>query len=199
MQNPRVFLDANCIYKLYLRSLLFTLANNGLIQLCWSQDVIDEAAEGLARRFPKQRLELARKLQKYFLYFDDGEVHGFEYLVGTLGCNDPNDEHVLAAATHSKCDYLVTFNLKDFQFASKDLKSPIVISPDDFLVKLASSQDTDFESSVIAWLSRFSNPPLDSQLAAEVMASAECSQFAEWLKGQSDHIDARLGLFSGEE
>jgi len=199
MRNPRVFIDANCIYKLYFRSLIFTLTKNELLELFWTQTVLAEAAKGLGRRFPQQQQQLATKLRTYFRYFEEGEVKGFEYLIGSLGVGDPSDEHVLAAAVHARCDYLVTFNIKDFKLANHEDAFPLVVSPDDFLVFLAKSQSENFESSVIDWLSRFENPPLNALLAAQVMNSAECPRFSQWLNSKSATIDRRLGQFSGRD
>ena len=63
----------------------------------------------------------------------DADVKGYEDLIEGLKLPDPDDRHVLAAAIHSECDAIITFNLKDFppDYLAKFNIEPT--HPDDFI------------------------------------------------------------------
>ena len=63
-------------------------------------------------------------------------VENYEYLIPVLKLPDPNDHHVLAAAIHSKCSVIVTYNLKDFPKKYTDEHSIEAQHPDEFIINL---------------------------------------------------------------
>lgn len=66
---------------------------------------------------------------------------------------DPNDAHVIAAATAGRVDVIVTFNRRDFP--GRLLPGALFSqSPDDFLLDLWGLQPTKFESAMAAILGR---------------------------------------------
>jgi PIN domain len=60
-------------------------------------------------------------------------VTDYEDLIPAIVLPDPNDRHVLAAAIKSKCDAIVTFNLKDFPVEQVGKYHVEIQHPDDFL------------------------------------------------------------------
>ncbi|MEY3317189.1 MAG: hypothetical protein RLZZ503_391, partial [Actinomycetota bacterium] len=74
------------------------MAGRGHIQFLWTKEVFDETRKSLTSRFPEDSEKLKRMFDRVMNHFYDNEVRGYEKLIGTLGCRDKDDEHVLAAA-----------------------------------------------------------------------------------------------------
>ncbi len=63
-------------------------------------------------------------------------VYDYQNLIPILTLPDPNDLHVLAAAIHSQCSVIVTYNLKDFpkkMLAQYNIEAQ---HPDEFILHL---------------------------------------------------------------
>lgn len=106
----RVFLDTNILLSgIVFRGnehqvLLLGLTQD--VQLVISQDVLEEAAEVLERKFPRQAHLAAQFIQLANIRIVPKNT--YEKLIGKQKVRDPDDRHVLAAATASKCRYIVT-------------------------------------------------------------------------------------------
>lgn len=189
MHAPKVFVDANCLHKLYLRNLFLTLANNQLIEIRWSYEVLAEVVVSLERRYPDSALLIRRNILKLSDSFPDALVKGFEDLIGSLGCRDPEDEHVLAAAVRSRVDFLATFNLKDFPKSFRGDHELKVLHPDELLTSLAAVSPVEFFIAVATWVDYFQNPPLSIEESAETLIRAGCPNTAKILLDNTKLID----------
>ena len=65
--------------------------------------------------------------------FPAASVTGYESMVDSMA-NQRKDRHVLAAAVHSGCEVIVTFNLKDFPGPALDPHGIAAVHPDEFLL-----------------------------------------------------------------
>ncbi len=65
--------------------------------------------------------------------FPEAMVTGHESMVDSME-NDPKDRHVLAAAVHSDCEVVVTFNLQDFPASALAPHGLVAVHPDGFLL-----------------------------------------------------------------
>ena len=65
--------------------------------------------------------------------FPEAMVTGHESMVDSME-NDPKDRHVLAAAVHSDCEVVVTFNLQDFPASALTPHGLVAVHPDEFLL-----------------------------------------------------------------
>jgi predicted nucleic acid-binding protein len=110
-----VVYDANVLYPNTLRDLLIRIAQSGLVQAKWTNQILDETFAALARDLkdiPSEKLERTRSLMNEAIR--DVLVTGYEPLVEGLKLPDPKDRHVLAAAIKAGAQVIVTRNLKDF-------------------------------------------------------------------------------------
>ncbi len=110
-----VLYDANVLYPSTLRDLLIRIAQAGLVQAKWTDQILDEVFGNLATNRPDldpRRLARTRDLMNRAVR--DCLVTGYEPLVDALDLTDPNDRHVLAAAIKARAQVIVTRNLKDF-------------------------------------------------------------------------------------
>ncbi|WP_341359582.1 PIN domain-containing protein [Georgenia sp. M64] len=110
-----VLYDANVLYPSTLRDLLIRVAQAGLVQAKWTDQILDEVFDNLASNRPDlepQRLARTRELMN--LAVRDCLVKGYEPLIDAIDLPDPDDRHVLAAAIKARAQVIVTHNLKDF-------------------------------------------------------------------------------------
>jgi len=192
----RVLVDADCLHKLYLRTLLLTLATDGHIQLLWTEEIFTEAFQSLVARFPESSNKLRQKFRAIKTYFYDTEVTSYEHLVGSLGCRDENDEHVLAAAIQGRADLLLTFNLRDFP---STLESELeIVHPDAFLTLWFTTNSKVGISVLAKWLIRFTNPRIESGSASELLTNLGCPNMALFISSNAAAIDEYIvGLRAG--
>ncbi len=110
----RVLLDANILYGQFPRYLLLSLATRGVLEPCWSEEILRETADALiAHGLPAVRV--AEQMAK--LRHDWPEA-----LVDPAGAAlppgfklpDPKDLHVVRAALAARASVILTFNLDDF-------------------------------------------------------------------------------------
>lgn len=110
-----VLYDANVLYPSALRDLLIRIAQAGLVQAKWTDQIVDEVFRNLTANRPDldpERLARTRELMNKAVR--DCLVTGYEPLIDALELPDPDDRHVLAAAIKARAQVIVTNNLKDF-------------------------------------------------------------------------------------
>ena len=186
----RVFIDADCLHKLYLRTLLLTLAGSGDIHILWTREVFEEARKSLVARFPEDSEKLRLKFDLIKTHFYGNEVKGYQWLIGTLGCRDLNDEHVLAGAIQGKADVLLTFNLRDFP---KDSPQGLrVMHPDSFLSLWLEAKPKEGIQAISEWLARFENPPIEANFACLLVQKIDCQQLAAFIKKHRVKINRQI-------
>jgi predicted nucleic acid-binding protein len=114
-----VVYDANVLYGNTQRDLMLRIALTGLVQAKWTDEILDEAMEAIARNRPDiDPARLARTRQLMVDAVPDCIVRGYEPLMEGLRMSDPDDRHVLAAAIKSGAQVIVT---ADKGFAEEDL------------------------------------------------------------------------------
>lgn len=156
----RVLLDANALYPLYLRDLLLHLAENGLYEVRWTDQILQEAASNIKKRLPEERHDrIDGMVAKMNEAFDEARVTGYEDLIPAMR-NHPKDRHVLAAAVKANVDVVVTDNKKDFSRDACDQYEIEVLSPDEFLLCQWSLWDTVAFCTILEDLvNSYSKPP----------------------------------------
>lgn len=130
-----VLYDANVLYPSTLRDLLIRIAQAGLVQAKWTDQILDEAFSNLAENRPDlDPARLARTRELMNRAVRDCLVTGFEPLIGALRLPDPGDRHVLAAAIKARAQLIVTHNLMDFPASALEPWDMEAKSPDDFVL-----------------------------------------------------------------
>ncbi|MGN6686086.1 MAG: PIN domain-containing protein [Actinomycetales bacterium] len=130
-----VLYDANVLYPSTLRDLLIRIAQAGLVQAKWTDQILDEVFRNLSANRPDldpQRLARTRELMNKAVR--DCLVTGHEPFIDALELPDPDDRHVLAAAIRARAQVIVTNNLKDFPRRALEPWAVEAKSPDDFIL-----------------------------------------------------------------
>jgi predicted nucleic acid-binding protein len=117
----RVVLDANVLFPFSLRDTLLRAAAAGYYQVCWSEEILEEARRNLVGRGTITEEQAHRLLYVMRRAFPEAMVSGHEPLTEAMP-NDPKDRHVAAAAVRAAAQVIVTFNLKDFQTCPRESK-----------------------------------------------------------------------------
>lgn len=144
--TPIVFADANVLYSRVLRDYLLYAADEELIGITWSAEVLQEATRWLMRNRPNFTAESARRLieamNNAFPYaqFAPGDRHIKR--VASLELPDGGDRHVVAAALASGASILCTANIRDFPLAAMNTVGLLRMSPDEMLNFLIDSAAT---------------------------------------------------------
>lgn len=109
-----VVLDACVLANQRVTDLLLRLAETPRLYVPkWSAKILDETDRTLLNvlKWPKPLVPYRR--EQLATHFPDACVEDHEPIEACLK-NVPKDRHVLAAAIRSRCEVIVTFNLKDF-------------------------------------------------------------------------------------
>ena len=103
-----VVYDADVLYPSTLRDLLIRLAQAGLVQAKWTDQILDETFRNTQRNRPDldpRNLDRTRELMLRAVR--DCLVKGYEPLIDVLDLPDPDDRHVLAAAIKARAQLIV--------------------------------------------------------------------------------------------
>ena len=113
-------LDTCVLWPSLQRDFLLSMAVEGLYRPLWSEAILAELHEHEIEKLVDRgmdhslaTLRASHLIDQMRTHFDDALVTGWEPLEGTYGLNDPDDEHVVAAAVVGGAGLIVTDNLRD--------------------------------------------------------------------------------------
>jgi len=128
----RVVLDACVLYPMHLRDVLLQAAAEGLYQVYWSKEILDEATRNLIANLQVEEPKAARLVATMTGAFPEALVTDYEHLVHAMR-NDPKDRHVAAAAVKAGAQVVVTENIRDFSAMPDGIEAQ---TADEFLCNL---------------------------------------------------------------
>jgi predicted nucleic acid-binding protein len=136
---PLVFIDSNVLYPVRVADLVLSSADDGLLEVCVSDDLLIEIervlieVKGLAP-------EKAKIFTKAVASNSAQVVSNAQYieLSSLLTGPDPDDLLHLAAAMEAGCDVVLTNNTDDFTKAKvpDGRRVPAILTPDQFFSRL---------------------------------------------------------------
>jgi predicted nucleic acid-binding protein len=191
----RVVLDACVLYPMHLRDVLLQAAAEGMYQVYWSKEILDEAARNLVANLQVEEPKALHLVRVMSEAFPEAEVTDYDHLVGAMR-NDPEDRHVLAAAVKVGAQVVVTENIRDFSPMPEGVEAQ---TADVFLCNLF---DLDPERMMVALAkvcARRTRPPKEIVPLAE---ATRCADFADLVSKfstfNSDAYDIKAFRFWGE-
>ncbi|WP_121703299.1 PIN domain-containing protein [Streptomyces sp. E5N298] len=164
--------DANVLYPSTLRDVLIRLAQAGLVQAKWTDQILDETFRNLKKNRPDldpYKLDRTRELMAGAVR--DVLVKGHEPLVDIVDLPDPDDRHVLAAAIRAKAQVIVTFNLPDFPASKLSAWDVQAIHPDAFIEAQVDLSPQLVYAALTQIADAWKTPP--NAVVADVIASLE--------------------------
>jgi len=127
--------DACVLYPNTLRDLLIRIAQSGLCQAKWTDQILGETFKNLQASRPElDESALVRTRELMIRAVRDCLVQGYEALIPVFTLPDPDDRHVLAAAVRAKAQLIVTANLRDFPVQELSQWDVEAKAPDDFVL-----------------------------------------------------------------
>ena len=175
-------IDANVWYPKYLRDALIEFAIEGLFHPIWSESILRETRQALARANPIFGDSFEKQIRYMKTIFPISQVWGFEHLEESFLEVNQNDRHVAAAAVFSNASHLVTFNLRDFPervLLKQGIKS---IHPDKFLSDLAEFNNESATAALARQISDYRNPKLSYSELARRFEKIKCPGFARFVE-----------------
>ncbi len=124
-----VVLDANVLYPFSLRDCLLRAAEEGLYQVLWSEQILEEVRRNLVANGVMPDTSAQRLIQVMNEAFPEALTSVSDGLIARMR-NHPKDRHVVAAAVSAGAQLIVTSNLRDFKVLPAGIEA---LSPDDFL------------------------------------------------------------------
>ncbi|MEM8583127.1 MAG: PIN domain-containing protein [Bacteroidota bacterium] len=168
--RPYAVLDANVIYPAPVRDLLLNLAACGLFQPIWSDKIHEEWIRNLLKNRPDlESTKLARSVELMNSAFPSATISGYKDIIEDLTLPDPDDRHVLAVAIKSKAQFILTFNKKDFPRSYVSEFNIVILSPDEFLKELNSSDPEAVEKAFNMHLTSLKNPPIKRESLIKIL------------------------------
>jgi predicted nucleic acid-binding protein len=129
-----VLADANVLYPRVLRDYLLYAADQEIIAIAWSSQIMAEVTEHLERnvagfdRAAGERLAYAMNRAFPFAEVEPSAEHW--RVLPDMALPDEDDRHVLAAAIAAEATVLCTSNTKDFPAEAVELIGVEVLTPD---------------------------------------------------------------------
>lgn len=136
-----VLADANVLYSRVLRDYLLYAADQEIIAIAWSHEILAEVVEHLVENVASfdtaagERLVSAMNRAFPFAEIEPGEEH-LAVLAGVT-LPDEDDRHVLAAVVAAEATVLCTSHIKDFPIEVVRALGAELLTPDQLLSRLA--------------------------------------------------------------
>ncbi|MDZ7885907.1 MAG: PIN domain-containing protein [Mycobacterium sp.] len=133
MPKFRVVLDACVLVPYQLADLLLRLADAGLYEPLWSDEILAEVERAVVVKLEVPSVKASRRIGQMRSAFPTAAVSNYEDLIPAM-TTDPKDRHVAAAAVRGGAALIVTANLRDFPPVALHPFDIEVVHPDDFLL-----------------------------------------------------------------
>ena len=154
-----VVYDANILYSAPLRDFFVQLAASKILEARWTEEIHSEWMRNvLLNRSDLRSEQLTRTKNLMNENVENCLVQGYEQIIPELELPDPGDRHVLAAI-HSRANFIVTFNLRDFPAENLKQYNIEPLHPDEFILRLLKFKFEGVCKAIEKQRIRLKNPP----------------------------------------
>ncbi|WP_373453084.1 PIN domain-containing protein [Bifidobacterium callitrichos] len=144
---------------MWVADALLSIAERDILELAWSQRVLDEAKGPIPRLWHVEPAAADRFFDALNRAFPLALTSGWESLEDDAELPDVDDRHVLAAARQAGADVIATFNLKHFPAAVLSGFGLVAESPDSLLTGLIDEQPEEVLRIMMDLVSSKKRPP----------------------------------------
>lgn len=174
----RVLLDTCVLFKTLLCDTMLSIAEEGLYQPLWSEDILEELRRNLLR-YGVAEANVARRIGLMREGFPDSAVTEYRSLVPSM-TNHVKDRHVVAAAVRGGAELIVTENVRDFPRTATDPYDIDVVDQDEFLLDQLDLEPMSVHRALGRQVSRYRRAPrtVEDLLTALERPGHGCPKFA---------------------
>jgi hypothetical protein len=186
---PTAIIDACVLYSAPVRDLVVRLAQAGLLQARWTDEIHEEWIRNVLKNNPhldRARLERTRSLMDAAVR--DCLVIGYADLIESLTLPDADDRHVLAAALRAGANVILTFNLSDFPQATLVPHGVEARHPDHLFAELLDADTDGFCAAVRLQRQGLKNPPVSVEALLLKLETVGLPQTAADLRQHADRL-----------
>jgi len=176
----RVFADSNVLFPFSVMDLLLALSEDGLHQVIWTGDLLDEWERVIVREKKRSPVSAAQITTAVREFFEDSEVERdeYEHLIAEMPGKDPDDHaHMAAAVARQPCTIL-TNNAKDFPPAPLAKRGVRVTDPDSYLCEIVENLPDEVIDTVVRLAVEKTRPPKTPHDLVDDLAHAGVPRFA---------------------
>lgn len=163
MYRPRLFLDANILVDAQVRDIFLTISEARLIDLRWSEGVLDETRRVLIDRRDIDPSRVDYLISTIKSAFPEATVTSRTIRPVDATLPDKDDLHVLAAAVSAECEFLVTNNVRDFPADVIGRFGLSVINADNAIALLAQDFTIHVPAIIERLVAQLRRPPITVQ------------------------------------
>lgn len=184
-------LDACVLYDAAVRDLLLRFGSNGLIEPVWSDPILDECFDALARNRPditaEQRDRLRGAMTRAFPRgaVPPAPVH--------IVLPDPDDAHVVGSAIAARASGIVTYNLSDFPQETLATLGLRAMHPDSLAVEVLVAEPETVLAVLVEHARALRRPPATLDRLLATLDSRGLHGFAASARAEMAAVDTRRG------
>lgn len=153
----RALLDTCVLFKPLLCDTLLCIAEEGLFQPLWSENILEELRRNLLRHRIAESA-VVHRIGQMIEHFPAAMVTGHRTLIDAM-TNDAKGRHVLAAAVRGRADLIVTQNVRDFPPSSTSPYDIEVTDQDSFLLDQRDLDPAAVRCALARQVSRYRREP----------------------------------------
>lgn len=191
-----VLADANVLYSRVLRDYLLYAADQEVIAVTWSPQILAEVTEHLEQNvagFDQAAGErLVHAMNRAFPYaaVDPGAAHLrlLEEVLNQAALPDEGDRHVIAAAIAAEATVLCTSNVKDFPAEVMMVLGLEVLTPDQLLSRLVADYEPQMYAAHRTAVASLKGAT--DQSTVEALRRAGAPTTADLMRHLLDHVAA---------
>jgi predicted nucleic acid-binding protein len=173
-------IDACCLAGALRRNILLSLAEAGFYRIQWSEKILVEAGEAIAK-ITAGKADVPKQIDVMKQAFEEAMIDDFAAIEEALKqspLKDANDAHVIAAAIHGAADIIVTDNIKDFPKTVLDQFGIEAMTADEFIADCIDLNKVAAMSAINKMRKRFNNPKYTWRALCEKAEAQELVQTA---------------------
>lgn len=167
----RAFLDANVIRGQLTTDVLLSLADQGVFEPRWTQEVIDEMRRNRPSGVSEEAID--RRIARMNGAFEDALTEAPPQVLQDQMQADPKDKHVLAGALHSQSAVLITENVKDFDAPSSGPHAMQVEKLNQFLIRKLDEGPRRVQAGLQEMVNRNRREPRSMSALIDAMAEGQ--------------------------
>ncbi|MCI1211850.1 PIN domain-containing protein [Bifidobacterium tibiigranuli] len=153
-------LDANIFFHIWILDALLTVADDGLFEPLWSDEIMAEIRRNLPKAWKHATTaEIDAFLGTVNEAYPYAQVPDWRNHLDGLALPDPDDRHVLAAARAGGATIIVTINLADFPPKTLEKYGIRAEHPDTFLSRIYDESPEAVRHAITRMASRKRHPP----------------------------------------